>query len=232
MATTANAIIRSALGKLGVVSPGESVKPGDAADCLRALNVMLDAWKVENLYAYATQTVDHPLASPALSLDIGPTGDIVVSERPVRIEPGSYYTAGGVDYPMEQISTAEFNMIGIKDLASLGPVLFDYNPTLPDGVLRFYPQASAAAELHLLLQVRVAAFAALATSYTLPPGYERALIFSLAEEVGADFEREIPPTVMRNAANARRFIKRANHSVPQLLVGEPIEGHLERFYRG
>lgn len=232
MATTANAIIRSALGKLGVIAPGEQVKPNDATDCLRALNVLLDAWGVENLYAYATQQIDHAVASATNSLTIGPTGNIVVAARPVRFEAGSYYSAGGVDYLMFKITEDEYNGIGIKTVGGVGPDLFKYVPSLPNGVLHFYPQAEAGSTLHLVVQTQIAAFATLAASYTLPPGYERALIFSLAEEVAADFEREIPPTVARNAANARRFIKRANHVVPQLQVGQPIEGPLVQFYRG
>lgn len=74
--------------------------------------------------------------------------------------------------------------------------------------------------LNLPVQKRLDAFAALTTEYTLPPGYERALVFTLAEEVAADYEREIPPTVARNAAAARRILKRANFKVPQLVVGE------------
>lgn len=230
--TTAAAIIRSALGKLGIVAPGESVKPNDAEDCLRALNVLLDGWLVENLYAYATQTIDHALGSNALDLTIGPTGDIVVAARPVRFEAGCYYSTGGVDYPLQQINEAEFNAIGVKPLPSLGPCVFTYNPTLPNGALRFYPQASGGATLHLVVQVQLAAFADLSTEYTIAPGYERALVYTLAEEVGADFEREIPPTVARNAANARRFLKRANLVVPQLIIAAPVESPLAQIIAG
>lgn len=232
MATAAN-IIRSSLGLLGVAAPGEPVNPNQAEDCLRALNVMLDGWGVENLYAYATQDITHAVVSDASSLTIGPsTADITVSARPVRFEGGSYFSQGGVDYPMHRITEAEYNGIGIKDIAGLGPCGFKYVPSLPNGVLFFWPQATAGTTLHLIAQVQVSAFANLSTEYTLPPGYERALIFSLAEEVAALFEREIPPTVGRNAANARRFIKRANVVVPQLQVGQPTEGPLVQFYRG
>lgn len=233
MSTTANAIIRSALGKLGIVAPGESVDANEAEDCLRALNVMLDGWATENLYAYALQLVDYTVLADTTSLTIGPTGDIVVSARPVRIEDGSYFTAGGVDYPMTPVSDAEYNGIGIKTLSGgLGPDVFNYNPSLSDGELRFYPEALSGNVLHLNVQTQISSFAALATSYTIPPGYERALIFSLAEEVAADYEREIPPTVARNAANARRFIKRLNFSVPQLQVGETHRTNLECIYSG
>ena len=217
---TANAIIRAALGKLGIVSPGESVKPNDAADCLLELNRLVDAWRLERLFAYATVTTDAAVAADVTSRTIGPTGQIVVTARPERFEAGCYYTAGGVDYPLEPITEAEYTAILTKQIETLGTVWFTYNPALPNGTLRFWPAFASAATLHLVTQQHFTAFANLTTDYGLPAGAERALMFTLAEEVAANFEREIPPTVARNAANARRLYKRGNHTVPQLTVGD------------
>ncbi|MGH7185093.1 MAG: hypothetical protein ACREIB_02290, partial [Pseudomonadota bacterium] len=60
--------------------------------------------------------------------------------------------------------------------------------------------------------------------FLLPTGYERMLVFSLAEEVAADYEREIPPTVARNATNARRAVKRVNSRVPTLQLPSGLPG--------
>ena len=218
--TTAAAIIRAGLGKLGIVSPGEALRAGDANDGLLALNRILDAWKLESLYAYATETIQHTTAGEAASLTIGDGGDIDVSERPVRFEDGCFYRFGGLDYEISPLTEAEFNRIGLKAVGTLGPTWMEYNPSFPLGRLQFFPRVPSGAVLNLPVQKRLDAFAALTTEYTLPPGYERALVFTLAEEVAADYEREIPPTVARNAAAARRILKRANFKVPQLVVGE------------
>lgn len=230
--TTANALIRAALGKLGIVSPGEAVKAGDGEDCLLALNRVLDSWKMQRLYAYATQTITAALPAGIQTLTIGPGADIVTTARPDRFEVGSYCTVQGVDYPLTVVNEADFNAITLKDLRSLVPVVMTYRPSLPMGVLQFYPEAGAGATLNLLAQVQVSAFADLVTDYGLPSGYERALVYALAEEIGADYEREIPPTVARNAAMARRAIKRANSEVPQLQLGPLPESRLARFIAG
>lgn len=215
--TTAAIIGRSALGKLGINAPGEALRPADGDTCLEALNRILDAWKLERLYAYATTDVTHTVASVTQTLTIGPSGNINTA-RPERFEAGSYYTISGVDYPLISVTEAEFNAIAVKNITAIGPTWFEYSPTLPLGVLRFYPRLTAGASLRMPVQVQLSAFADLTTDYILPAGYERALVFTLAEEIAADYEREIPPTVARNAANARRMLKRANHSVPQLTV--------------
>jgi hypothetical protein len=214
---TANRIIRSALGKLGLVAPGESVKPGDAADCLIALNTMLDAWRVESLYAYATQTLTAMLPPGTQAVSIGPGATLNITPRPVRIE-GGFFRVGSTDYPFDFITEDQWNAIEVKGTFTVAPEVVHYEATLPAGTLRLFPGVAGSAEAHIDVQVQLAAFADLTTDYALAQGYERALLFSLAEEVAADFEREVPPTVARNAANARRLLKRANHSVPQLDV--------------
>ena len=156
----------------------------------------------------------------------------MASPRPIRLEAGSTYTSGGIDYQIESITQDEYESIGLKTTAGLGPDRVFYSPGFPTGLLSFYPLSSSSVTLSLVVLVQVSQFADLTTDYSLAPGYERALVFSLAEESGPDFEREVPPTVTRGAMNARRIIKRVNHTVPQLEMGEVHIGGLERFYRG
>jgi len=219
---TANRIIRQALGKLGLVSPGESVKPGDAADCLIALNTMLDQWRVESLFAVSTATVTAALPANTSSMTIGPTGDIVVASRPIRLEPGCFFTSGNLDYPIETgLTEAEYNSILLKEAGGLGPDVAFYDPAWPNGTISFFPQASSAVTLSLIVLTQLSAFPDLTTEISLAPGYEAALVFSLAEYVAADFEREPPRTVTRNAALFRNSIRRVNVTVPQLKTASP-----------
>ena len=228
MSTTAAIIGGRSLGLLGVVAPGEALKPADGDLVLSLLNLIVDAWKLESLYAYATETIEHTTSGETATLTIGPTGDIDVPERPVKFEDGCFYRVAGIDYRLDQVNEAEFNRIPFKAVATLAPTNFEYNPTIPLGRLQFYPRIPTGAALNLIVQKRLDEFATLTTAYTLPPGYERALVFTLAEEAGAYYEREIPPTVARNAAAARRILKRSNFTVPQLQVTE-TEHRLERW---
>jgi hypothetical protein len=232
VSTSAAIISRAALGKLGINSPGEALRPEDGSTCLEALNRILDAWRLERLYAYATTDVTHTVVSEAQTLTIGPGGNID-TQRPERFEAGCYFSWGGLDFELIEITEAEYNRITLKSVGGLGPTWFDYTPSLPLGTLRFFPRIPSSAVLRMPVQVHLTEFADLTTLYTLPAGYERALVFTLAEEVAADYEREIPPTVARNAAAARRILKRANHKVPQLVVGEgDLTTQESRFIRG
>jgi hypothetical protein len=217
--TTAIKIINQALGLLGIRSGADPVSGEDAAIARERLNTLLDAWRLESLYTYATQTVTATLPANTATLDIGPTGDYEINPRPVRIESGRY-SSDGIDYPIESITQAEYERIEVKATAA-NPCKLFYNPTLPDGIVYFYPVAVADVEVSLVLQIPLESFADLTTDYELAPGYEKALVYTLAEECGPDFERDVPPTVTRNAKNARRMVKRTNHVVPQLRFERP-----------
>lgn len=217
--TTANELIGQALGLLGVRAAGNPVSGESAAMALERLNTLLDAWRVNSLFAHATQTITGTLPANTTTRTIGPAGQLVCAPRPMRIEQGSKFTAGGIDYPIRTVTQPEFELIGIKALASIGPEVVFYNPTMPAGQLSFYPQASASVTLSLVVLLQLTEFADLTTDYTLPPGYVRALAYSLAEECAPDFEREVPPSVARTARNSRRAIQIANNVVPQLMPG-------------
>lgn len=230
--TTANKIIGQALGLIGIRSSGNPVNGADSAIALERLNTMLDSWRTDSLYAYATATVTGTLPANTATRTIGPAAQLVTTYRPIRIEPGSKYTAGGIDYLIQPVTQAEYEAIGLKTVSSLGPDIVFFNPTLPTGLLSFYPRASADVTLSLIVLLQVSQFADLTTDYDLSPGYERALAYSLAEEVCPDFERDVPPTVARIARTSRRLIKRVNHHVPQLLSDCDSVSGLERILRG
>lgn len=224
--TTANKIIGQALGLVGVRAAVDPVSGADASIALERLNTMLDGWRTQSLFAYAALTISGTLPASTATRTIGPAGQLVCDPRPIRIEAGSRYTLDGTDSPLRPISQAEYDAIPDK-AATGGPEVVAFNAALPAGVLSFWPLAAAPVTLSLVVLQQVARFADLTTDYTLSPGYERALVFSLAEEVCADFERDVPPTVARTARNARRLIQRVNHDVPQLEL--PAALQRERF---
>lgn len=229
---TALDIIGPALGLLGIRTPGDAVGPAEAEVCLERLNTWLDSQRVGPLNSYATTTVTGTLPANTSIITVGPTGTIVITPRPIRIETGSFYTQDGQDWPLIPITQAQYNGILTKGIASPGEKCAFYNPSMSDGTLFVYPQASESVTLSLVCLLQLTEFADLTTNYVLPPGYRRMLVFTLAEEVAADFEREIPPTVARNAANARTAVRNANHTVPQLSTGEVPMTAYEAFLAG
>jgi len=221
--TTATEIITESMRHLGVLSAGEVPNADDSDACLTALNTMIDAWNLPSLTQYTTTDGTATLGAGVTSLTIGPSMSINVT-RPARIGLGSYVTSGGVDYPLEQISEAEYNAIENKALSGDVPSMFYYDQGASTGTVYYWPAPAGSVVVHHPLPLQFAAFADLTTSYTFPQGYRKALVFNLAAEAGPMFEQQVSPFVMSQAAKSLRLVKRANVQVPQLDTEEHAYG--------
>ncbi len=221
-AVCAMQIIDEANGLLGVRDPDANTDSTQAASFLTRMNMLIDSWRLESGFAYATQAISGTIKAGAQSITIGPTGDIVTAYRPVQIEAGSTFRSGTLDYAIDAITNAQYAQIPYKTYSTLGPDAMNYTPTLPNGTLSLYPQASADVTITLIALLEATEFQDLFTFYTLAPGYKRALAYSLAEEMAPDFQIQLHPQVSKAASLARRAIKRSNHATPA------ISGYLPR----
>lgn len=217
---TAKQIIEQAAGILGTKAPGEPVDATEMVDWLSRMNMMIDGWRTDSMLSYASQAVTGTLKGGAKSLTIGPTGDIITAYRPIRLEDGSFFTVanGGsiYDYPFASITQSQYNDIQYKTLGTLGPSGVYYEPSLPNGTLYIYPQSNGDVTLNLQALIQLVEFDSLTTSYVLAPGYERLIVYSIAEEMAPDYQRQLSPSATKILSIARRSIKRLNHVVPAM----------------
>lgn len=213
--TTALQIIDRAYSLLGYKAAGEVLSSDDANYGLEALNTMLDGWNTQSMFIVSKGEVVATISGT--SATVGP-GMIFDTPRPVRIEDGSFSRLNGVDYDVTEIDRETYASISLKTVRSSFPQYFYYDGKMPTANLFFYPAPVAGVEFHLAVQTQLTAFADLATDYKLAPGYAKALQYSLAEELAPGI-KEVPMSVMRIAANARRAIRRTNVDVPLLDSG-------------
>lgn len=229
MSTTAGNIISAALQEIGVLAAGQTTSAEDADFCFQALNLLAEAWLTEPNYAYTTNIVSATITAGTQSATIGP-GMTFDTARPVRLRDGCFVRFGTLDFPLDQINQDEYNDLALKSLNGPWPKKIYYDQGFPTGRVYFYP--TGACTVNLVVEVQVASFSSLSSSITLPPGYERAFKFTLAEEVASAYVRPVSPLTSRNAHAARRNIKKANFDVPQLTFGQPDIGGFWRIYAG
>jgi len=210
--TTALQIINRAAELIGYKDPDESLSGSEAASFLAALNSMVDAWATDDLLVYAVTLLTQTVSGNPITIGAGATID---TARPVRLRSGGFFRIGGSDYGFQMVNREDYARNAQKALTAGWPRECYYEADAPTASLYFYPALSGSAELHLPIEQRLSEFAALATDYTLPPGYRKALEYSLAEEL-APGRRPLEPTIARQAANARRAIRMVNLTVPQL----------------
>lgn len=214
--TTGTQIIEQALSVLGVIALGETADADMISDGMLFLNDMVDSWSLDSLYIYAQEHLSKACAPGTAQVTIGPSGDIV-ADRPYRIESGAYFRVSNLDYRMEHIDRIDYDIIVNKSVQATYPNVFWYEPTMPDGVMHIWPVLASAATLFVPVNIQLTQFASPTTQYTLPPGFKRALVYSLAEEMASTY-RPCPPDVTRIAIKARTAIRRVNARIPTMAI--------------
>jgi hypothetical protein len=147
----------------------------------------------------------------------------------VAIAAGVFSRLNGVDYPMTEINREQYAQITLKTVQSTFPQYFYYDANTDTARVWFYPAPAGAVEVHVPVSVYLTEFQSLAIEYPLVPGYRKALEYSLAEELAPGI-KDVSPMVVRQAANARRAIRRSNVNVPKLATG--LKGVRFNIYSG
>lgn len=230
--TTANQLISDALVLIGVLGGAETVNGNDAVTGLRVLNRMLDAWRQQPNMATHSAWVQFTLPANTTTRTIGPSGQINVA-RPIKLELGCFTRYQGIDNPLTVVERDQYANVDLKSEAGSWPSSVYYEPASPIGTLYFWPLAGSNVEVFLAVRTQLTKFANLTTDYTLPDGYESAIVASLAERLAPVFERPVPPDVRAEASSARRALKRANAKVPTLdMDGQQLQSRLGAFLGG
>lgn len=221
-------IIKDMLEEIAVLGAGETPSAEDADVCMRAINNILDSWRLENLTVYDTTMVSAALPANTVSLAIGPALALNTT-RPVRLEEGCYITVGNLDFPLRIVERAEYNDIVLKTMNGPWPAICCYDANYPTGSVLFWPQGACTVNLNVATVIPE--FTLTSQSFALPPGYRRALALTGAEEVATKFERQLSPATAVKARAARRSLKRSNVAVPQLdVAGQSDFGPRQIFF--
>lgn len=203
--TTALSMIDRAFELIGYKDPGETLSGADSAAGLAALNSMIDAWRRNTLFVYATTYITQSVSGDPITIGSGGT---LNTTRPVDIPNGGFVRVGGLDYGFTMIDREAWANITLKSLNTPWPSFCYYEPALPLGKLYFYPQIATTTELHIPIRQQVGEFADLTTDYTLDAGYKIAMEYSLAEELAIG-RVAIDPRITAKGMQYRKNIQRA-----------------------
>lgn len=221
--TTAIDFINRALRSTGIFASGESADPAMAADAFSALNDMLDAWSVTNVFIYCM--ADVPLAATLNQGEytIGPGGNFD-TVRPTVIHSMSYQI-GGNTYNMMSLTRDQFSEIPVKSNGGI-PSYFNYEPAFPLGMVSVYPVPATAGTLVVQVPQQFTRFATMTADIGFPPGYGEAIHLGLSVMLCNEFKIELTPLLKASEQRAFKRIKRANVQIPTLsLPSELMNGY-------
>lgn len=209
-------LITRALRLIGAYGSGESADGNDATDALLALNQMIDGWSADNLMVYQRQEQAFALTGGKPAYAIGPTGDFI-TQRPIDIEYAFTRDANGIDRSVAVIAQDRFAQISLKAIPNTFPTCLKNDNAYPNATITLYPYPATGLTIYLgMLQV-LNDFADLGQLINMPPGYEEAITFSLAELIAPEYDRQASATVARLAATSRGRIRSLNLPTPSLV---------------
>ena len=215
MTTAIDMITRS--GRIaGALGKSETPDADEASNGLQALNTMLESWSIERLAVPYIVQEQLTLSSQQSAYTMGAGGDLNTA-RPTRIDDTCFVTSNGVNFPLQLIDRAAYAALPVPTLeCNLQWYLFvDYS--YPLVTLNFYPVPNTSGVAQIASWKQLQSFPLLTTVLSLPPGYERAIVYNLAIEYwGSEMGTAavIPASVERIANKSKANIKRINAPSP------------------
>lgn len=211
MATALDLIARS-MRRIGVLASGETASSSEAQDALTNLSAMFGSWSTEGLLIYGKVSETFPFVVGTQSYTMG-TGGTFNTTRPLKVESALLETTQGTDtfdLPIEIVNQQQWDAITIKTNQSSQPNKLLILDTYPLATLYFWPIPNATASVVLRSWKPLTSIASISTTVDLPPGYEDAIVLSLARRLAPEYGKAVDELLNEEANFAKANIKRMN----------------------
>ena len=231
MALLVSDIINLALYELNTLAQGETPDTGLQTYVFNRLNLLLDEWSARKPFAYAVDFNVYTLQANLSPHTIGPSGaTFTVTQRPNRLEGADLIlntTPTNVDIPLNVRDEQWWLYERVKSLTSSIPTDVYYSPQWPNGQLFFWPVPTFAYQVRLETWTLINQFSSVSNTVVFPPGYQNALMLTLATQIAAGVGGQLNPATVENAKRALKAIQSNNMAAPRTTTveaGQPRAG--------
>jgi hypothetical protein len=172
--------------------PGYIPSPELLADALNEWGMLFDSWAAERTMGWSIPQYVYPVTGPGSKsggngYDIGPTATNWVGPRPESIVRANLVmTSVGpqpVYLPIRMLSAEDWASLSIRQIPGINVTnLAYYDPQYPNGVFNVFPPLTGNS-IELFTWAAFAVPASLSAAYSAPPGYQDAVVYSLAERL-------------------------------------------------
>lgn len=228
-------LLQQALIDGGIVGIDEDIEAEIVTIAFRHANWLLAEWTRKRWLVYSLS--EYQIVSTGARFYLVGDGQTVnINPRPARLEYAYLRFLNRaappqfpVDIPLEVVSSKEdYARIPVKSIGTISWRIF-YDPQWPIGVLHPWPVPQAGLYgLHLGFMTVLPRFTSLDQPINLPPEYEAAMNFNLADRYRAVFSLPDNPKITKLARNGANTIRLANEAATTL----QMPGFLRRRGRG
>jgi hypothetical protein len=221
---TALSLINAAAQEIGTLAQGEALAADDQAWVLQKLQRVIDTFNAKRTMVYANNFTQFTLVPNLAPHTIGPTGTFQVAQRPVEIPTIGLLlvntTPAQVEIPLTPRDKEWWADQRVKNLTSVIPTDYYYEPEWPNGSIYFWPVPSAVNNVLIQQRGIIAQMPTVATMFTMPPAYWDAIVYTVAVALGPSFERQISPDLRALQMDALRAVQSNNIKSPRGSTGD------------
>jgi hypothetical protein len=200
MATVSD-LIHSSMRLIGAIASGETLETFEQNDGLSTLNQIISSWNTEGLSLVGRQRQTQSVA--------GFNGPYALATRPVRIESASV-SGSGIDSPLEIVDSVGWEAIPEKAMQSVYVRKLYCDYAYPNASVYIWPIPRLGGSLEMWTYIPIAQFTSLSQTINLPPGYEAAVRYNLAVELGPEYGRPLDPVVQGLAQQLKGSLVQLN----------------------
>ena len=226
---SANDFAAASLRLLNVIQAGEDPSAEDGEQAFDVLNRWVDWLGTQRQSIYFLARTTRTLTSGTATYTIG-SGGVINIARPIWIDRAGLIidttAATPSEVPITVLTDDEYAAWSQKTLQSslAGAIWYDHNWSAGLGLIYVLPIPSVSTtQLVLYTPTALTEFADQSTDYTFPPGYERAIVFNLAQELTAYYPAATPPqNLARLASTSLQDVKRANYRASRVSIDRAL----------
>lgn len=210
--------------EIGALAAGEQFSTDDQAWVLQKLQRVIDTFNAKRTMVYANAFKTFTLVAGLTPHTIGPTGTFAINQRPVEIPTIGLVLVNTnpatVEIPLTPRDAAWWADQRVKNLTSTIPTDYYYEPDWPNGSIYFWPVPNQTNNVLLQLRTVLTELTIPSQSFTMPPAYWDAIIYTLAKAISPSFERQISPDLRELAMDAIRAVQSNNIKSPKADTGD------------
>jgi len=221
---TALSLINASAQEIGALAAGEQLSNDDLAWVLQKLQRVIDNFNAKRTMVYANTFTAFTLVANLTPHTIGPTSTFVVNQRPVEIPSIGLVlnntTPDTVEIPLTPRDKDWWAAQRVKNITSSVPTDFYYEPDWPNGSIYFWPVPNAVNNVLIQQRTVIGEITTPAQTFSMPPGYWDAIIYTLSIAISPSFERQVSPDLRQLQMESVRAVQSNNIKSPKADTGD------------
>lgn len=206
-------LLNAAAAKFGLYSQDRALDPSATTLMLSGLQQLLDSLANWQGWAYQITSESLPLVGGVADY----SSTLLAAGRPLKVE-NATVVLSSVTYALAIYPYDRYSDISYKPVSSIPTAMYP-EMGFPNATFHFWPIPFGPMTALLDCRRPVTGTLTLGTTLSLPPGYERAIVHTLAVEMAPSFGSETSPATQDIARKSLAALKRTNYQPPIMDTG-------------